>query len=128
MNKCKKKYICFSAAVPIMAIFIFGFKDYIVKATGYFPKCRFYKLTGYYCPACGNTRSVLCLLSLRIFKAMRYNITPVIVIVVGLLFYLEMVIKAFGGNLKLLPRNQKCWYSLLFAITVYYFVRNFFIK
>lgn len=36
--------------------------------------CLFHKLTGLYCPGCGNTRATLCLLNLEFGKMLRYNL------------------------------------------------------
>lgn len=37
------------------------------------PQCRFHQLTGFLCPACGNTRAVLALLQGHPLRSIGYN-------------------------------------------------------
>ena len=39
----------------------------------WFPKCPFYIITGYQCPACGLQRAAYQLLHLNLIEALRYN-------------------------------------------------------
>lgn len=63
------------------------------------PPCLFYKLTGFYCPGCGGTRSVHALLSGHIVQSVYYH--PVVlytVICVG--WYLLKRTAALASNDK----------------------------
>ena len=59
-------------------------------------QCAFYSLTGLYCPGCGGTRAVYSLLRLRIFDAIKYNIT----VPLGAFVYIYYNVRAFIAGLK----------------------------
>ena len=91
-----------------------------------FPACLFRRLTGFYCPGCGNTRSVLALLHGDFLTSLRYNITPVVLGTVLGLLYAEGLTYVFGRYRKLLPRDSRFWWVVLSLMFLYFIVRNFF--
>ena len=91
-----------------------------------FPACLFRRMTGFYCPGCGNTRSVLALLHGDIFTSLRYNITPVVLGIVLSLLYVEGLTYVFGCHRKILPRDSRFWWVVLSLMFLYFIARNFF--
>ena len=73
MNKVCKRIIIINIVV---AVLVAGFVvvTLLLKDREEMP-CAFYSLIGLYCPGCGGTRAVYSLLRLRIFDAIKYNIT-----------------------------------------------------
>ena len=118
----------FVLAVPLTAaVFLFLAEGVVVRWAAEFPKCPFYKFTGLYCPACGNTRSVLAMLRLDLPAAARYNITPLVASVFGILFYLELAFHIYGKRVRLVPRSNLLLAVIVGGMLFYYLVRNFFI-
>ena len=73
MNKVCKRIIIINIVV---AVLVAGFVvvTLLLKDREEMP-CAFYSLIGLYCPGCGGTRAVYSLLRLRLFDAIKYNIT-----------------------------------------------------
>jgi hypothetical protein len=89
------------------------------------PVCPFYDLLGYYCPSCGNTRSLAALLRGQIGQALRFNITLPFLALLGLSFYAENALRLLGKDTKIVPRSDKFIYVCLIVFFMYYLVRNF---
>ena len=123
MKKTGLKIITFS--LPVIVAFLLYMKNSIIKVTSIFPKCYFYEATGWLCPACGNTRSVICLLNGDITGSLRYNITPVLLIIIAVCFYIELVCYSFNIKVHIFPRNYVFLFVLLFFLISYYILRNF---
>ncbi|MBE6903169.1 MAG: DUF2752 domain-containing protein [Ruminococcaceae bacterium] len=68
IKRRRKKAILFTLIVILIAIILTLTAKYVIS----FP-CVFYKLTGLYCPGCGNTRAAIALLSFDFPKAFSYN-------------------------------------------------------
>lgn len=111
--------------LPLLAMLTFLLKNCILKLSVKFPKCDFYKKTGYLCPACGNTRSVQALLRGQILTSLGYNITPMLFLVLAMAFYTEVVAFLFGKSLRIIPRNYVFLVVLLSCLVIYYIARNF---
>lgn len=87
--------------------------------------CRFYRYTGFMCPACGNTRSVTALMRGDLISSLRFNITPVVLLILAAGKYFEILLGLFSKRVKLLPRSLKFYISLIVFMVFYYIVRNF---
>lgn len=74
MKKELKKRIFISAALTLVALFLAAAAGFIFKKTGIKLFCVFNLITHLRCPGCGNTRSVLGLLSLDFSAIYRYNL------------------------------------------------------
>lgn len=113
-----------AAAAPVAAAAIYFTGEFWSSLAECFPECIFYKSTGYNCPACGNTRSVLALLDLDIPAAMGYNITPPLILLAGVLLYAELVLVLAGRRVRLIPRSGVFWVIFGCAMMGYYVLRN----
>lgn len=85
--------------------------------------CLFHMLTGAYCPGCGGTRALRCLLKGQLPQSFLYHplILYLAVSVPGLiLWYLRC-------RKKKKPFTQKSWQMVLFA-AVFLVTANFFLK
>ena len=126
----KKKSILFKICVVILPIisiiFIYGavnlYKHYIYSIK--FP-CLFNLLTGYFCPGCGNTRSILALFNGNIFLSLRYNPFIILLFVFLILLYIELFTSTFFVHKKIIPRSNKFLFVTLGIMIIYYFIRNF---
>ena len=88
------------------------------------PPCMFYHVTDLYCPGCGNSRSVRALLDGQLWLSLRYNITPLLTLVIGGLWYAEWGFSLFGRPRKLLPRRAAVIVPLSVLLLLYFVVRN----
>lgn len=109
--------------LPLAALLLL--RDSIIRWSASFPVCPFYRLFHLYCPACGNTRSVVSLLKLDLLSSLRYNITPLFLLALGLLLYGEGILFAMGRRRHLVPRNGVFLFCCVGGMLLYYAVRNF---
>lgn len=124
-KKNKIKIVLLLSPFLVLGIFIF-LKCFVFSITANFPSCFFRDTFQVYCPACGNTRSVLALLRGDLLQSLRYNITPIILLCLLGGLYLEAVNYYVLKNYKkIFPRNQIFWFSFLFLMFLYYIIRNF---
>lgn len=114
--------------VPAAVIsLILVFRNNIIGVTIHFPPCRFNRIFHLYCPGCGNTRSVISLLNFDVVSSIKYNITPVVLGIIILAFYIELAAYAFGYRIRIVPRKNAFLFFVVGAMLIYYLVRNFFI-
>lgn len=124
MRKCYKTAIAVIA--PVLVFIVFLHKKMIIGVTRFFPQCTLYKISGCYCPGCGNTRSVICLFHGDVIGSLHNNITPILLITFLALLYIELLFSILGKNIKILPRSKIFWFTLMAAVLMYYLLRNFF--
>lgn len=118
---------CLFILLPFFIILIlFLFNDFFIYLKNFLPECFFRKISGLYCPGCGNTRSVVALLHGDILTSLRYNITPIILIILITLAYLEFIFILFGKKVKLIPRSTIFWVLATILLVCYFVFRNFF--
>ncbi len=122
----KKLKIFIAAAAPAAAMLLFIFRKLILKLSYFSPKCWFKTVTGYYCPGCGNTRSVRALLKGNVIESIHNNITPLLLLTLLVMLYAELVLSVFGKDVRLLPRKFPFWMAVIGTMMAYYVVRNFF--
>ncbi len=112
--------------LPLLTVgIVFIFKNLLYKLSTYLPTCPIYKYFHVYCPGCGNTRSVQHLLIGDILGSLKFNVTPVFLLIIGLLVYIELIFNIFGKRIRILPRDKIFW-SIIAAVFLFYFIiRNF---
>ena len=111
--------------LPVVTFLLIMVKGTILSLVSYFPTCYIYSLTHLYCPACGNTRSVTSLFNGDIFSSIRYNLTPLISILLLSLGYIELACYSFGKPIKILPRKLSFYLILIALLIIYWISRNF---
>ena len=111
--------------IPILLIFLYLIKDIFLALLPMIPICPFYKSLDLYCPACGNTRSILSLLDGHVLSSLRYNIVPMLLIILSFLAYLELVAYAFFRPIRILPRKLSFYLVMIALLLVYFVLRNF---
>lgn len=127
MTDRQKKITAGVAAIflPTLTLLIFLLRDYFIGLSKCFPECRFYRDTGWLCPACGNTRSVTALFHGDILSSLGYNITPILLFTFAAAFYIELAAYAFGAKIRIIPRSYRFLTAVLIALPLYYLFRNF---
>lgn len=115
-----------AASILMAVLAALVFKQQIAELASAFSECAFHKLTGLLCPACGNTRSVICLLKGDIVPSVGYNAVIPIGAALLCLFWLQCFFSTFGIKVRLLPKSQIFWVGLLCAVLLFLLMRNFF--
>ena len=110
---------------PLLLIMILLGKEAIIRFAFSLPPCPFKAIYNFYCPSCGNTRSVSALLHGDLLTSLRYNIIPVLLLLFGLLAYIEIIAYRFGRSIKILPRNSRYYVVGAILLGVYLVIRNF---
>ena len=111
--------------IPIAVIIFILCKDLILLLASHFPPCFFYSIYHLYCPSCGNTRSVTALLQGDILTSLRFNIVPVLSIILLTLAYIELVTYSFGKHIRILPRKLAFYMVGIALLVLYFIIRNF---
>ncbi len=111
-------------ALPLMGVLILLMKEHLLAIIPYIPPCFLYSRFQFYCPACGNTRSVTALLQGDLLASLHYNITPALILLLAAVAYLEFALASFGKPIRLLPRKLWFYLALISLLVVYYIIRN----
>ena len=92
-NSPKKKSKIFKVLFIFLPFFslliLIIFRNFFINLKNLLSPCYFREITGFYCPGCGNTRSVLALLNGDILSSLRYNLAPITILVLLFLVYIE---------------------------------------
>ncbi|MEE1319196.1 MAG: DUF2752 domain-containing protein [Ruminococcus sp.] len=112
--------------LPLLSVPILYFIALFVSKNITLPPCIFYKFTGIYCAGCGETRAVNALLEGDILLVLRQNALVIVVLLAGVILYIETVLKVvFGKKFKSLILNYKFLWIFLGFLFVYSILRNF---
>lgn len=129
-DKKFKLRIMFLILPPILLALVLIFTDKIIALAESLPPCVFYEKLHIYCPACGNTRSVIALLHGDILGSLRYNVTVVFLCLLGLVFYIENIIALLTGGrkkIRLVPRGNIFVFAVIAGFALYFIGRNLFV-
>ncbi len=120
--------IVFAVVIPLAVVCVFLMRGQIdaLAHARYFPNCAFYEATGYLCPGCGTTRSVLSILQGNVGMAIVYNpIIPALGVLFVLLYAEMMIYAVTGQRRRILPMRMMPYMIVISVILVYDVVRNF---
>jgi len=124
-NKPLLPYRITALIIPAIFIAIYSSQKALINLITQVPPCPFYSHFHYYCPACGNTRSMSALFRGDILSAIRYNLTPILFGLFILIAYVELVTYSFGKHIRLLPRRLIIYIILIVILMLYLIIRNF---
>lgn len=88
------------------------------------PPCILRTFTGLLCPSCGMTHAVFALCRGDIAAAWQYNAVIPLGVVLFLIWYIELLIRSFGGTKKIIPRSRGFWFTVLGMALCYAILRN----
>ena len=119
MRKPSQDIALFGAIIAVGAIFFF----FNPATTAFYPKCLFHEWTGLYCPGCGSSRALHCLLHGEFREALHDN--ALVVLTLPLLGAM-LLARAFRRRPPIAARQSKLgWFGLLLAgIMAFGVVRN----
>ena len=110
MTRTEKTVMVAAASLAVGALFWFN-----PAIAGFYPRCYFHELTGWYCPGCGTTRALHQLARGHVATAFRFN--PLAISLLPLVGY--FAVRGHRGGVK------PIWiWVLVGVIIVFGVVRN----
>jgi len=83
--------------------------------TWFLPSCTFHRLTGLYCPGCGSTRALHCLLHGEFREALRDNALVVLALPITAAILLARIAGLRRSPVRL---RTRIWFAFLVAVLV----------
>lgn len=112
--------------IPVASLLILGAAAVFALSNFSFWQCPINSFLHIYCPGCGTTRAVTSLFHGDILLSLRQNAVILVVIILALAWYIELVLRVFGKNVRFpLIHNAKFYYILLAVWLAYAVLRNF---
>ena len=94
-------------------------------ATGLFPVCPLYALTGYACPGCGLTRGFHALFHGDVLTALDFNaLIPLWAVVFGYVFVSMVLLAVRGRGLPMWPARPRFLWASMIVLLVFGVLRN----
>ena len=119
MRKPLQNVALFGAIIAVGAVFFF----FNPSTTAFYPKCLFHEMTGLYCPGCGSTRALHCLLHGELREAFRDN--ALVVLALPLLGAILLARTLRRRPPVVIRQSKLVWLWLLLAVIVAFgVVRN----
>ncbi|MBR0413841.1 MAG: DUF2752 domain-containing protein [Clostridia bacterium] len=79
---------------------------------------------GVLCFGCGLTRAFGALFGGQLLQSLRFNPLAIVLLVAGVLCYIEQWLHLFGKKVTLLPKNKWLWISVAALYVIYCIIRN----
>lgn len=86
-------------------------------------RCPFEHYLHIWCAGCGGTRMIISLLHGDIYQAFRYNPFLFILLIIGILFYIYMIIVYIKKKVIVLP-SKYIWIAIIILLIIYMILRN----
>ena len=110
-NKLLAVVACSLATLAVGAVLFF----FNPATTWFLPSCTFHRLTGLYCPGCGSTRALHCLLHGEFREALRDNALVVLALPIAVAILLAHVVGLRPSPALL---RKRIWLVLLLSVIV----------
>ncbi len=120
-QKCALLCVLPFAAAGLLLLLKTAYAAFVMP---HMPPCLLRTATGYLCPSCGMTHSVFALCRLDFAESLRQNALIPFGVLLALLAYIELWMRALGRPKKLIPRRGLFWVCVLIAVLIYTVLRN----
>lgn len=112
--------------VPILSAAFLAAATALILANFSLMPCISYTYLHVLCPACGATRALTSLMRGDILMSLRQNAALLVLIIIALMWYIELVLRIFGKNVKL-PLIHNVWFYVILGVVLiaYLVLRNF---
>ena len=112
--------------IPIASLAVLGLLAALILGNFTLWECPVHKLFHIWCPSCGVTRALTALMHGDILLALRQNAVVIAAIIIALAWYIELILKVFGKNVRFPLIHNPLFYYILLALWLAYAVaRNF---
>ena len=109
------------AAFGLLLLAKAAYSRYVIP---HMPPCIFRTLTGKLCMSCGLTHSVFAICRLDFAEAAKQNLIGPFAVLLALLYYLELWLRALGRQKQIIPRSKRFWIGVLLFFLGYTVIRN----
>lgn len=125
----KSKQILKKIAIITLPLWGFGLlvlakNCYAAWLLPHMPPCILRTFTGLLCPSCGMTHAVFALCGGDLIAAWRYNALIPCAVILGLVWYIELLLGCFGWAKKIIPRSRIFWIAVLGMVLLFSILRN----
>ena len=125
MTKEKTQKILRALAVIGIPLLLALLAVFLIEKIGGGLPCPFFKVTGYRCPGCGNTRAAMALVHLRFRESLRFNYAyPAEFFYLGKVYVIAAVNFVRTGKLHYLPKYPALEIAFLVLLIAWGVVRN----
>lgn len=119
LDKCA--YIVAIISIAISSIYIFIANVFGIKLTDYMPACILHSYTGYYCPGCGGTRSILYFFKGDLYKSIVYHPVIAYTAIPGIYLFLShsiFYIQRFLSYHTNISKNRTTFHKVVRPISI----------